>query len=130
MNDATAKITSGVLNGNINQFGDFDECLNVEAPDGDFQGKYCLAYLQPTVSKSLKYTNYLRKLMSSFEAFRTTLDDVSQLSLHEIKSNLSFFTIFSRYFTVIDFSRVGRSSLTENHTNLSQTLENLIAHNS
>lgn len=77
MHDATAKLPSGILNGNVNNFGDFDLCYNAEAPSDEFQGKYCLAYLQPSVSKPLKYTNYLRKLMQSHEAFKSNFDDVS-----------------------------------------------------
>lgn len=78
MNDATAKISSGIFNGNVNQYGDFDQCLNVDAPNDEFQGKYCLAYLQPLTSKSLKYTEYLRKLLQSHEAFKSNFNDVSE----------------------------------------------------
>ena len=85
MNDAAAKLSSGVFNGNVNQFGDFDQCLNVDAPDDEFQGKYCLAYLQPSILKPLKYTNYLRKLLQSFDAFNSNFDDVSKLIEHENK---------------------------------------------
>lgn len=35
--DATAKLPSGILSGNVNQYGDFDECM--ELPDA----QYCLA---------------------------------------------------------------------------------------
>lgn len=78
VHDASAKIASGILNGNgLNQFGDFDQCLSVNAPDDEFQGKYCLTYLQPTVSKSSKFVNHLRKLIASHEAFKSNFDDVS-----------------------------------------------------
>ncbi|KAL4704138.1 hypothetical protein ACJJTC_003423 [Scirpophaga incertulas] len=43
MFDATAKPPAGVLSGNGNQYGDFDECLSI---DGAVRGKYCLASLQ------------------------------------------------------------------------------------
>lgn len=79
MHDANAKIPSGVLNGNVNNFGDFDQCLNAESSADEFSGKYCLAYLQPTVKKSLKFTNHLRKLLQSHEAFKSNFDDVSFL---------------------------------------------------
>lgn len=42
MIDATAKIPSGLLSGNVNQFGDFDECLSIRKP---VKGKYFLASL-------------------------------------------------------------------------------------
>lgn len=77
MNDATARLTSGILNGNVNQLGDFDQCINVREPNEEFRGKYCLAYLQPVIPESLKYTNYLRRLMQSHDAFKSNFDDVS-----------------------------------------------------
>ncbi|KAG5684658.1 hypothetical protein PVAND_013876 [Polypedilum vanderplanki] len=76
MNDATARFTtSGLLNGNVNQFGDFDQCVNVREPSNEFRGKYCLAYLQPKVPTSLKYTNHLRLLLQSYDAFKSNFDD-------------------------------------------------------
>ena len=47
--DSSAKIPSGMLRGNVNQLGDFDECLGVMAhvklneKTIRVQGKYCLA---------------------------------------------------------------------------------------
>ncbi|XP_047545507.1 nose resistant to fluoxetine protein 6 [Vanessa atalanta] len=46
MFDATAKPPSGILSGNGNQYGDFDECLGI---DGAVRGKYCLASLQVSI---------------------------------------------------------------------------------
>ncbi|XP_076749624.1 uncharacterized protein LOC143422693 isoform X2 [Xylocopa sonorina] len=49
MLDASAKLSSGLLRGNVNQFGDFDECLGIVAhvklneKTVKVQGKYCLA---------------------------------------------------------------------------------------
>lgn len=86
VHDATAKLPSGLLNGNVNNYGDFDECLNVDATSEDFQGKFCLAHLQPTTSKPLKFTNYLRKLMQSHEAFKSNFDDVSKLKCSSVMS--------------------------------------------
>lgn len=62
MLDATAKITSGVLRGNINQFGDFDQCMQVKTvvkvtPEIPvrIRGKYCLAHIEiQSTSKELK----------------------------------------------------------------------------
>ncbi|KAF2881821.1 hypothetical protein ILUMI_24377 [Ignelater luminosus] len=34
---------SGVLNGNLVHFGDYDECLNVTSTEDEIAGKYCLA---------------------------------------------------------------------------------------
>lgn len=91
MHDATAKLSSGLLNGNVNQFGDFDECLNVEVDGAMFKGKYCLAYFQPAVNKSLKFINHLRRLAQSHEAFKSTFDDVSMcwIFIRKDESDLS-----------------------------------------
>ncbi|XP_076231758.1 uncharacterized protein LOC143177601 [Calliopsis andreniformis] len=57
MMDSSAKIPSGLLRGNVNQFGDFDECLGVVAyvklNDNTLkvQGKYCLASIDLYASK-------------------------------------------------------------------------------
>lgn len=91
VHDATAKITSGLLNGNVNQFGDYDQCLSVKGPNEDFQGKYCLTYLQPTVPKSLRFSNHVRKLLQSHEAFKSKFDDVSSFKfLLSLKFSVSF----------------------------------------
>lgn len=44
MLDATSKIQSGILEGNINDFGNYDECLAVdkEVEKRHIKGKYCL----------------------------------------------------------------------------------------
>ncbi|XP_028032780.1 nose resistant to fluoxetine protein 6-like [Bombyx mandarina] len=41
--DASAKIPSGILTGNVNDFGDYDECLGIhDYVEGmELQGKYC-----------------------------------------------------------------------------------------
>ncbi|XP_033205713.2 nose resistant to fluoxetine protein 6-like [Bombus vosnesenskii] len=74
MYDATAKIPSGLLNGNINQFGDFDECVGIEGSDG-IQGQYCLAYLQLTVDESRLDLRHLHRLVHSHYAFRSNVTD-------------------------------------------------------
>lgn len=90
MFDANAKLPSGILNGNVNQFGDFDQCLAVQEPprrgrwsnsatNGEIQGKYCLAYLQPTLPENNEYESlqYLYSRVQSLGAFRSNFDDVS-----------------------------------------------------
>lgn len=77
MYDASAKLSSGILNGNVNRYGDFDQCLSVVAENANFQGQYCLAYIQPRVNSDYKYLNYLRNLLLSLEAYKSELDDVS-----------------------------------------------------
>lgn len=77
MYDASAKLSSGILNGNVNQYGDFDQCLNTAAKSDNFRGKYCLANIQPEVSLNSEYLNYLRTLSLSFEAYKSKFEDVS-----------------------------------------------------
>lgn len=77
MQDSTAKIPSGILNGNLNQYGDFDKCLSTLAPDNQYQGQYCLAYLQPRAIEHNAFLEYLRLQIHSWEAFKNDIDDVS-----------------------------------------------------
>lgn len=81
MYDASAKITSGILNGNVNQYGDFDLCLDTVVKSNNFQSQYCLAHIQPKVASNYQYLNYLRTLALSFEAYKSKFEDVSQLIL-------------------------------------------------
>ncbi|KAH0564337.1 nose resistant to fluoxetine protein 6-like [Cotesia glomerata] len=80
MYDATAKIPSGLLSGNVNQLGDFDECLSVNSPAedqlyGQITGQYCLVYLQINIDKSRPDLTYLHRLTHSHYAFRSNLTD-------------------------------------------------------
>lgn len=76
MYDATAKMPSGLLNGNVNQFGDFDECLNVKGTN-DLQGQYCLAYLEVNVDQSRTDLQHLHRLLHSNYLLRSNTSDVS-----------------------------------------------------
>lgn len=69
MLDATAKIPSGLLRGNVNQYGDFDECLEVP------NAKYCLADidLEPIWNKPL--SNF-KNLIHSHYPFQEDFGDV------------------------------------------------------
>lgn len=77
MHDSSAKLPTGILNGNINQFGDFDECLSVVEPDGHFQGQYCLVYLQLDVTHKSQKLKTINKLVQSYGMFKSNFDDVS-----------------------------------------------------
>ncbi|XP_020278398.1 nose resistant to fluoxetine protein 6-like [Pseudomyrmex gracilis] len=74
MYDATAKMPSGLLNGNVNQFGDFDECVGVRGKDG-IQGQYCLATLQLDIDHSRPDLKYLHRLLHSHYSFRNNMTD-------------------------------------------------------
>lgn len=79
MHDSTAKISSGLLNGNVNYFGDFDQCLQIQGPMEDLKGKYCLTYLQASIPKNMPKLEHLYRLMHSHSAFISEFDDVSTM---------------------------------------------------
>lgn len=83
MLDSSAKIPSGLLRGNINQLGDFDECLGVlsrvklEEKVVKVQGQYCLATLDfRAVHPGMKLPV---NLMQSRALIRGTMRDVWSL---------------------------------------------------
>ncbi|XP_064212162.1 regulator of hypoxia-inducible factor 1 isoform X2 [Tribolium castaneum] len=67
MLDATAKIPSGILNGNIVQYGDFNECMGVKT------AQYCLAEIDFGALWNESYSEY-RDLVQSFNFFKDTFD--------------------------------------------------------
>ncbi|KAK9874774.1 hypothetical protein WA026_005581 [Henosepilachna vigintioctopunctata] len=69
MFDATGKLPSGLLRGNVNQFGDFDECLSVD------KAKYCLAEIDLESNWRSPYSKY-KHLVHSHYAIKETFDDV------------------------------------------------------
>ncbi|KAL5276597.1 hypothetical protein ACFFRR_002050 [Megaselia abdita] len=83
MHDSTGKLTSGILNGNINQVGDFDQCLRIDVNHADdsndndnaIRGQYCLAYMQPTVHFKSKKLKQIMKLIQSHNAFKSEFMD-------------------------------------------------------
>jgi len=76
--DSSAKIPSGILNGNVNQFGDFDQCLKVNDENLGIKGQYCLTYVEMTLpSNANEKLRYIVDLMHSHSAFRSRLEDVS-----------------------------------------------------
>lgn len=91
VHDASGKLNSGILNGNINQAGDFDQCMGIaqaaEATAGDdvsgdgaqpdvLRGQYCLAYAQPMLPHKSKRLQAFFKLMQSHGPFRSEFNDV------------------------------------------------------
>ncbi|XP_044732130.1 uncharacterized protein LOC123295001 [Chrysoperla carnea] len=78
--DASAKIPSGLLSGNINQFGDFDECINSHSDDGEIAGQYCLVDIQ-TVEPSSKsdYLLKLNNLINTYYPAHSDFDDAGHI---------------------------------------------------
>lgn len=60
---------SGILRGNLNQYGDFDECINVNDNNG-MSGQYCLVAIQ---LKNPVFSNYI----SAYHQVKNNLTDVS-----------------------------------------------------
>lgn len=81
MFDASAKVSPGILSGNVNNFGDFDECLQSRQYSSNTSSQYCLAYVKIDVPDELIHLNKLQKLAHSLETFKSNFtkgfDDVS-----------------------------------------------------
>lgn len=80
MHDSSGKLPSGLLNGNVNQFGDFDQCLSIDEAQIGIQGRYCLAYVHLKLGQDAEDSSQLKDvldLIHSHSAFRSQLSDVS-----------------------------------------------------
>jgi hypothetical protein len=88
--DSSAKLPAGILNGNVNQYGDFDQCQDVAVDldpmtyahleDYRISGKYCLALLDIEVGKTARPNRFLKEVDDLAHAHRpivSTVDDVS-----------------------------------------------------
>lgn len=83
--DSSSKLPSGVLNGNVNQLGDFDLCLQARQEAQNINGQYCLTSIQVESGRSSPYILALHRLAQSHFHFKSELDDVSGWNF---KSNL------------------------------------------
>lgn len=70
MFDASAKIPSGILSGNVNQYGDFDECLSLDG------AQYCLAEIDPRPSWKEPFLKF-KSLVHSHFNIKEEFSDVS-----------------------------------------------------
>ncbi|KAJ9599467.1 hypothetical protein L9F63_010054, partial [Diploptera punctata] len=78
MYDSSAKIPSGLLNGNVNQYGDIDQCLSVKSPSrgGVVTGRYCLTTMALNLSNPNRPAlQQIHKLLLSHGMFQSNLDD-------------------------------------------------------
>ncbi|XP_064556313.1 nose resistant to fluoxetine protein 6 isoform X3 [Drosophila montana] len=90
MHDASGKLNSGILNGNINQPGDFDQCMGIQQAHDDvtggnnnddkqanspLRGQYCLAYAQPVLPHKSKRLQTFFKLLQSHGPFKSEFND-------------------------------------------------------
>lgn len=96
MYDSSAKIPSGILSGNVNQFGDFDQCLNVNEQEFGIKGQYCLTFVEMTLpSNANEKLKYIFDMMHSHSAFRSRLEDVSTIVLYFILFDVIMNDVFS-----------------------------------
>ncbi|KAJ8968149.1 hypothetical protein NQ317_014796 [Molorchus minor] len=87
--DSTAKLPSGILNGNINQFGDFDMCLGAKLESRNIFGQYCLTSMEIEAPRS-SYLAGLHKLIQSHYHFRSKLEDVNKWFMaFSVRKNLT-----------------------------------------
>jgi hypothetical protein len=80
--DASAKLPSGILRGNVNQLGDFDQCLAVTSQDEPrIDGKYCLASVDVESTKlntkDIESLQEAVQLAQAYEFIRSSYRDVS-----------------------------------------------------
>ncbi|KAK5647056.1 hypothetical protein RI129_005520 [Pyrocoelia pectoralis] len=74
MYDANAKVSSGILNGNVNQLGDFDLCLSINEEKMKMMGQYCLASLQIKAPPTGPLGT-IHKLVHAHYMLKSRLDD-------------------------------------------------------
>lgn len=72
MFDSTAKLPAGILSGNVNQYGDFDECMELD------KAQYCLAEIDIQQLWTKPYIEF-KHLVHSHFAIKETFNDVSSI---------------------------------------------------
>lgn len=103
MHDASAKLPSGIFNGNVNQYGDYDQCLNVVAGSSKFRGKYCIAYIQPRSRNGTMKD--LLQLVQSHEFFKSSFDDVSDVCFFCFICHFQFYIYLIKNLHSVDIER-------------------------
>lgn len=77
VHDSNAKLPSSLLRGNINQYGDFDQCLRTKSAEGDWSGEYCLAKVFLTVPETLPVIKHLKEDFVVQDVYSCNLTDAS-----------------------------------------------------
>jgi len=75
VHDSNAKFPSGLLRGNINQYGDFEQCLRTKSAGGDWSGEYCLAKVLLTIPDTLPFLKNLKEDILQ-DVYTSNLSDV------------------------------------------------------
>lgn len=89
MFDSSAKLPAGLLNGNVNQYGDFDQCLSISSQENSdmeiVQGKYCLSELDIRLATDHPLFE-IDQLLHSLYFFDSEFKDVSILAPSKVFS--------------------------------------------
>jgi Nose resistant-to-fluoxetine protein, N-terminal domain len=106
--DANGQLPTGVLSGNANSFGDFDECLSIHNEELKIKGKHCYIEMQPHVNTKAPFLRYLGRRIQSFDIMKSKLSDVSELHTFSIEKKIRhkdfFFQsphIFNRFSSIV-----------------------------
>ena len=86
VHDASAKLPAGLLKGNVNQYGDIDQCLQVRSPwqGSVIKGLYCLTTVALRLSDPHHpLLRHIHQLLQSHNVFRSELDDVSAATVSQ-----------------------------------------------
>jgi len=81
--DSSGRVSHSLLNGNVNQYGDFDQCLNIEHSfensDEIIKGQYVLAFFDLRVNAKVDdpQLKHILALAHSYEVIRSNFSDVS-----------------------------------------------------
>lgn len=99
--DASAKIPSGLLRGNVNQLGDFDQCMEIRTKiklkddkSVKIRGKYCLANID--VEATIDEMRLPVHLLQGRNMLRSHLDDVSLIGFCFISVHIHICSLVCR----------------------------------
>ncbi|KAK6625896.1 hypothetical protein RUM43_006195 [Polyplax serrata] len=78
MFDASSKFPTGLVTANTYQFGNYDQCVNVNPPDVTLKGKYCLVNIQFAPRRN-KYSafyegNSEKEFSLEYDEYKSVLD--------------------------------------------------------
>ena len=92
--DATAKMPSGVTEGVVSSFGEYDQCLQIKSPtinitDQYIYGKYCL------VKPYMPYPDF--KELAQLKEIPFLSEQNNRLMMNELKPNLNLLKLLLTY---------------------------------
>lgn len=86
--DASAKLPSGIISGNLNQFGDFDECISVLGGNQGqkIKGKYCLANIHIKINNENAEEPKIQALDDAIHSHRMLTNNIFDVRFHPVSS--------------------------------------------